>query len=141
MTPRILCTGLAAGFAMMGVSVAASAQELSAAAAERLAAYENTGETRSCIGLNRIRSIDPIDDNHFLVELRNREVWLNTTRGRCSGAAQSFNRLQYRTSGTQLCSGQIVEIIDNATGMSSGACGLGQFELLRPVEANGGASR
>lgn len=141
MKHRNLYTGLAASLAMLGGAFALSAQEMSDEAAERMAGFERTGETRSCLSLSRISRIEPIDDNHFLVEMRNREVWLNTVRGRCVGASSQFNRLQYRMSGNQLCSGQIIEVVDNGTGMYSGGCGLGQFEQLTPVEQADGASR
>ncbi|MGY6660934.1 MAG: DUF6491 family protein [Glycocaulis sp.] len=142
MKPRNLVTGIAAAAAALGMASAVSAQDMSEAAAERLAQFERTGETRTCINITQLRSIQPLDDRHFLIEMRNRDTYLNVVSGRCSHAATSNTYLQYSTTGTQLCRGEIVHVIDNGgQGMLSGSCGLGEFERLTPAGEGGSATR
>ena len=117
-------------------------QEPDAAAAERLAGFERTGETRNCVSLSQVRTIQPLDDRHFLIELRNRETYLNVTLGRCNQAASRNTYLQYSVPANQLCRGEIVNVIDNGPGpFLAGTCGLGDFERLVPVENGDSASR
>lgn len=119
----------------------ALAQEPSERAAERLAQYQETGETRSCVSLSRVSSITPLDDNHFLFEMRGGDVYLNRIRGRCNQAASAFTRIEYRVSGSQLCRGEIVNVVDNSTGLTAGACGFGDFERLERIEDRDAGSR
>ncbi|MGP1275141.1 MAG: DUF6491 family protein [Caulobacterales bacterium] len=143
MKHRMLSTGLMASLALGATAFAASAQEeMSEAAAERLAGYERTGETRTCIGLTRVRSIQPLDDRHFLVEMRNGDMFLNVVNGRCTSAASSHTYLQYSVPGSQLCRNEIVNVIDSGgSGHLAGSCGLGSFESLTPVQDGDSASR
>ena len=106
------------------------APEPSAKAAEILAKYDRTGDTRTCLNINRIRQIRALDDHHFLVRANTSKYYLNITSNTCHGASRATNRLQYTTSIAQLCRNQIVRVIDNTTGIFSGSCGLGSFELL-----------
>lgn len=137
-----ICTGLAASLAILGTSAMASAQEPSEAAAERLAQFERTSETENCVSLRRLRSIQPLDDHHFLIEMRNGDMYLNVVNGRCNRAASAGTYLQYTTSGSQLCRNEIIDVVDNGgAGMLSGSCGLGEFEALTPVDQGDSASR
>lgn len=142
MKHRILSTGLIASIALAGGAFTASAQEMSDAAAEGLAGYERTGETRTCIGLTRLRSIRPLDDRHFLVEMRNGDMYLNVVNGRCTSAASSHTYLQYSVPGSQLCRNEIVTVMDSGgAGHMAGTCGLGSFESLVEIEDGDSASR
>jgi hypothetical protein len=142
MKSRNFITGMAAAAAALGMASAVSAQEMSEAAAERLAQFERTGETRTCVNLAQVRSIQPLDDHHFLVEMRNRDMNLNVVNGRCSRAASAGTYLQYSTTGSHLCRNQIVDVVDNGgQGMLSGSCGLGDFERLTHIEEGESASR
>ncbi len=129
MKKNLLFAGLIA-FAGAGCATAATDSGLSEKAAERLSKYEQTGETRSCLSLTQIDTIDPLDDSHFLVTTRGGGEYLNTISGRCSGASRAGNYIQYTTSINQLCRGEIVRVVDNMTGMTTGSCGLGDFEKL-----------
>lgn len=115
---------------MHAASADDDAPEPSAKAAEILAKYDRTGDTRTCLNINRIRQIRALDDRHFLVRANTSKYYLNITSNTCHGASRATNRLQYTTSIAQLCRNQIVRVIDNTTGIFSGSCGLGSFELL-----------
>lgn len=140
MTLRSIHACLVSG-AVLLIAGPALAQEPTQRAAERLAQYEETGESRTCISTSRIGSMIALDDNHFLVEVRGGEVLLNRVRGRCNQAASAFTRMEYRVSGSQLCRNDIINIVDNSSGLWAGSCSLGDFEGLSRVEADAGATR
>lgn len=109
-------------------------QEMSEAAAERLADFERTGETESCLPLRSIDQIRPLDERHFLVKVGVNDYYLNEVSGRCNSAHRPNYRLQYTTSLSQLCRLEIISVIDNSTGFTAGSCSLGDFERLEKVE-------
>ncbi|HXI88005.1 MAG TPA: hypothetical protein VNH64_11135 [Parvularculaceae bacterium] len=100
-------------------------------AAATLAKFENTGNTESCLNVRTISSITPLSDTEFLVRVGTSRYYLNETHGKCIGAASAFSRLQYTTTTGMLCSNQVVDVVDNSTGFTSGACALGDFQELR----------
>ena len=117
--------------ASLGCATAADETEaLTAKAAERLAEFDSTGETVSCLNVTQIRSIDAIDDSHFLVRATGGDYYLNKVSGRCNSASRAGYRLQYTVSGGQLCRNQIITVVDNSGGFTAGSCGLGSFERL-----------
>ncbi len=130
MDKKLLLAGVFA-IAGVGCATAASGPELSAKAAERLADFEPTGETKSCLSLTQIRSIDAIDDYHFLVETRNGDYYLNTLSHRCSGASRGGYHIQYTVNGGQLCRNEIITVVDSTSGFTAGSCGLNDFEKLQ----------
>ncbi len=139
-TGNITIAAALAAFACLGcASVQASGEQarddMSEKTAARLANYEETGETVSCLNVTRIRSIDALDDKRFLVTATGGDYYLNETSGRCSGAGRFGNALQYTISGGSLCRNQIIDVIDSSTGMTVGACGLGSFEKLNKKPA------
>jgi hypothetical protein len=109
--------------------------EMSEKAAARLAEFEPTGKTRSCMSLTTIRSIDALDESHFLVEAAGGDYYLNKVSGRCSGAGRAGNRLQYTVTTGQLCRNEIITVVDNSQGFTVGSCGLGDYEELQEKPA------
>jgi hypothetical protein len=53
-------------------------------------------------------------------------IYVNRPAGGCSGLTDS-RTLVTRTTSSQLCRGDIATIVDSATGMFQGSCGLGDF--------------
>lgn len=127
MNRSLLFTGVLV-FGVCASAVAAGSKS-SDRAAERLAEFERTGEMTNCMSTRRINTITALDDNHFLVRVSANKYYLNEV-SRCSGASSSFNRLQYRTHGGQLCRNEIIKVVDNSSGFTVGSCGLGGFERL-----------
>ncbi|WP_425409096.1 DUF6491 family protein [Hyphococcus sp.] len=121
---------LAAGCASAGTDN----YEMSERVAERLSKFTATGETETCLSLSRIRSITPLDERHFLVEANVGDYYLNRVSGSCFGAARPGNRIQYTVSGGQLCRNEIINVVDNTSGIPGGSCGLGSYERLEKVE-------
>ncbi|MEL6113459.1 MAG: hypothetical protein AAFR20_11715, partial [Pseudomonadota bacterium] len=98
--------------------------------------YERTGEFQSCLNLRRIAQIKPLDAHYFLVRVNGGRRYLNIVTNGCRGAARSSNRIQYTTSTGRLCRNEIINVVDNTTGVLSGSCGLGSFERLERKEEN-----
>lgn len=140
MTLRSMSACLVSGV-MLLASGPAMAQEPSERAAERLAQYQETGETRSCVSLSRVSSIIPLDDSHFLVDFRGGGMYLNRVRGRCNQAASAFTRIEYRVTASQLCRNDIINVVDNSSGMWAGSCSLGDFIGLEPLDEDAAGSR
>lgn len=137
---RSLSACVVSGAMLLGAG-SALAQQPSERAAERLAQFTETGETRDCVSVSRISSIAALDDNHFLVEMRGGGVYLNRVRGRCNQAGSSFTRLQYTVPTGQLCRGEIINVFDNSSNLWAGSCGLGEFEQLERVDTRSSATR
>ena len=129
-------TAIMLPFALFAASCASSGSsyEMSEAVAERLAKYEKTGETETCLSVRRINAITPLDDRNFLVRVGVNDYYLNQPRGRCAGAARFGNRLQYKVHGGSLCRNEIIQVVDNSSGLTGGSCGLGSFEKLEEVD-------
>lgn len=125
----------AAPFALAAASCASagSSYEMSESVAARLAEFEKTGETETCVNVRRINSITPLDERNFLVRVGVNDYYLNRPRNRCAGADRAFNRLQYKVSGSMLCRNEIVQVVDNSSGLTGGSCGLGVFEKLEKI--------
>lgn len=130
---RVHVIGSSVVFAISAIAAASAFADTTEELPAELAEYELTGETKSCVGLRRIRTIDPIDDRHFLIKVSSKELYLNRANGRCAGADRSNTRLQYKTSLNRLCQHEIVTVVDNSSGFSRGSCGLGSFERLAPI--------
>jgi hypothetical protein len=120
----------AAATAAFGVAYA-GIQEISSKAADTLAHYEPSGESRSCVMMRQIDSIKAADDRLLLVEMNDGSMFLNQPDGSCAGASRSNRRFEYRTSQPSLCAGDILNVVDNSGGYLSGSCSLGRFESLR----------
>jgi Family of unknown function (DUF6491) len=124
---------------LMGVAVAAFAgaacassgsYEMSEKTSARLAEFEQTGDYQTCLGLRQINQIKALDEHNFLVRVGVNQYYLNKVSGRCNGADNTFNRLQYTTSMSQLCRNEIISVVDNTAGFFVGSCSLGDFERL-----------
>ena len=133
MSVKHFVAACAIGLATSAVGLAEEKAEITGLDAA-LQGFERTGEMRSCLNTRTIRSIDRFDDSHWRVETRGGDVYLNVVRGACDGASSSFTALQYSTPTGQLCSGEIVRVIDTSSRFVRGACSLGEYEALTPIE-------
>lgn len=86
-----------------------------------------TGEPVSCLRLSQF-SDTRIRDDHTIDFLRNsRQGWRNSLPQGCSGL-RSANAFTYRVSTGELCSVDIITVLDNVGRLQRGAsCGLGKF--------------
>jgi hypothetical protein len=85
------------------------------------------GEPVSCIPLSQLRETKVRDDWTIDFVGSGDQVWRNTLTSRCPGL-RAENAITYETSLSQLCSTDIVYVLETAGGLHRGpACGLGQF--------------
>ena len=88
------------------------------------------GEPQSCVQLAQVRETR-IRDDWTIDFIAGNRVWRNTLTSRCPGL-RSQNGFTYETSLSQLCSTDIIYVLETAGGLHRGpGCGLGQFV---PVE-------
>lgn len=129
MRARVLpAIGLAAILASCSTAPApqgrsASAQkELDEALAGRVA-----GPPVRCLPSYRADQMQIVDDWTILYR-DGRTIYVQTPRGGCPGISSGRNTLVVKLRGTtDLCDGQINELVDLSTGMQGGACVFGPF--------------
>ncbi|MEX0643884.1 MAG: hypothetical protein WD076_01130 [Parvularculaceae bacterium] len=126
---RLFLTGILPAV-LAGAFATPAGADSSDKAAERLAEFERTGDTTTCLSLRSVSQITPLSETQFLVRVGVSDYYLNEVSGRCANADSAFTRLEYTTSLSQLCRGEIIRVVDNGTGMLAGSCGLGDFERL-----------
>ena len=102
-----------------------------ASADRKLPAVRVTGSAQSCIPLPIMQTVVR-DDRTIDFYSGQRRGWRNTLTSDCSGLG-SEKAFTYETSLTQLCSSDIIYVLQNWGGEfhRGGSCGLGQFT---PVE-------
>lgn len=103
--------------------------------------YVLTGEARNCVMLTRVDTIDRVDERAWIVTMRGGDQYLNRVGRGCRQAASPFTYISYRVPTSQLCRGEIVQVVDNTSHIPMGSCALGEFESLSPVGGDDAASR
>lgn len=91
--------------------------------------YEATGEVKRCISLNRISTTRVLDDKTILFKMRGRKHYVNRMKHACPSLKRE-ERFMYKTSIGQLCSIDIITVLDSF-GRSWASCGLGKFEEIK----------
>jgi hypothetical protein len=92
---------------------------------------EVAGAPESCVPLSHIRETRVRDD--WTIDFMNggKSGYRNALTARCPGL-KSANAITYETSLTQLCSTDIVYVLETAGGLHRGpSCSLGQFVPIR----------
>ena len=92
--------------------------------------YELTGESRSCLSLTRIDTIDTVNESAWLVTTKNRDTYLTRVGRGCRSATRPFTYISYSVPGSQLCRGEIVSVMDQGSNTVVGSCSIGEFEEL-----------
>ncbi|WP_235977397.1 DUF6491 family protein [Sandaracinobacteroides hominis] len=98
------------------------------------------GDPVNCIQMNQIRDTTVRDDQTIDFRMRNGQVMRNTLPRSCPnlGFQRAFG---YRNTTNQLCSVDMITVIQQGGGPSRGAsCGLGQFVPMKPAPAEDAAA-
>jgi hypothetical protein len=104
------------------------------AAQAATAAVEKVPGTVSCVMLSAVDSSQVIDDKTIIFKMRGKKYYKNTLPYSCPrlGSEKAFS---YKTSINQLCSVDIITVLETGGGLRDGAsCGLGKFEPYTPPE-------
>jgi hypothetical protein len=94
-------------------------------------AEERDLDSEHCVRINDIEKIDIVDADTLVFRMRRGKVYKNELPHRCPGL-RSNDTLMYRSSVGQLCSVDVVTILEDwGFGFAPGAsCGLGMFEPI-----------
>ena len=122
---RLLALALVLSVAGIGTSVAQDDVN------EPDDAEERDLDSEHCVRINDIEKIDIVDADTLVFRMRRGKVYKNELPHRCPGL-RSNDTLMYRSSVGQLCSVDVVTILEDwGFGFAPGAsCGLGMFEPI-----------
>ena len=122
--------------ATIGLCACATASEPTQRSASAQRQYDNLlagkvpGKAEKCLPTYRSNDMTIIDDNTILFR-DGRTVYVNQPLGGCQSLSRSGSALVTRNIGPQLCRGDLATVVDNSSGMSLGACSLGDFVPYR----------
>ena len=102
-----------------------------AALSDELRNYEPAGQPVSCVSQRDLRGNRSAGDAIIFTGPGDR-IWVNRPAGGCPGVGAGRS-LVTRTSSTQLCRGDIANVVDLVSGHSGGGCPLGDFVPYRRV--------
>ena len=129
----LVIVGLMAGFAPQGMSDDETPkdekEQTALADFEALKKYAPTGEVKRCVSLNRIQSTKVLDDRTIFFKMRGKKHYVNRMSRKCPSLKRE-ERFMYKTSIGQLCSVDIITVLDSF-GRSWASCGLGKFEEIK----------
>lgn len=91
--------------------------------------YDFTGELKNCVPLHALKESKVIDDQTIFFRGPGKTAYLNKLPRTCS-RLDVEERFAYQTSIGQLCSLDVITVVDNF-GRSWNRCGLGKFEELK----------
>ena len=85
------------------------------------------GKAKSCINRNDQRNMTVISDDILVFSSRRKAktIYINKPPGGCPGADRYI--MSYRRTTSSLCSGEIIQLIDNMSGSTMGSCTFGDF--------------
>ena len=90
----------------------------------------------NCVSLGSIRDTRVLDDHNILFRLNGRKEVVNHLPRRCPGLGRE-RRFGYRTSLSQLCSQDIIWVIEDPPIYMGSHCGLGKFEpYIAPADTS-----
>ena len=92
-----------------------------------------TGESRNCLPLTLIRETHVRSDQVIDFEVSGGQIYRNTLPRRCPRLGFE-ERFGYRTSLNQLCSTDIITVLDTSPGVVGPSCGLGRFQPVTLAE-------
>jgi hypothetical protein len=114
-------------FALVPLALTACSDQGPAKRAAVAPAAKVVGDPKCCVRLAEIRETRIRDDWTIDFIGGGDRVWRNTLTARCPGL-RAANAITYKTSLSQLCSTDIVYVLETTGGVHRGpACGLGQF--------------
>ena len=97
------------------------------------------GEPVSCVTTRNIRKTDAVTDRVVLFHMNNGRTYRNDLPHSCPQLTRNGSAFSYRTTTSQLCAVDIVQVSEPSTGFGYGACTLGKFtryELPEGVNRN-----
>lgn len=134
MRPAALLIIAAASSACAASAVGEPRTAMAETALTRALAGKVAGPPVKCLPPLRANDMTIIDDNTILFRQGRNLVYRNDPPGGCSPLSRGRFALVTRTIGSGLCRGDIAQVVDLTTGMSAGACSLGEFVPYRTAQ-------
>ena len=91
------------------------------------------GEPRNCINSRGVDAIR-ISDDTLLYRESGRLVYQNKLRGPCPGLTRGDDIMVTESFSGQLCSGDLIRLVDRTSGIQGPVCGLGEFVPYRKAK-------
>lgn len=101
-----------------------------AATLDKALAGKVAGEKMSCINREPQTSLTVVSNSVLLYRVNRKLVYRNDLIGSCNGLAYGDTMI-VRSYGSQLCRGDLTTSANLMTGMTTGACALGDFVPYR----------
>jgi hypothetical protein len=130
---RLIPIAAAIACSVVAFAPAQSANDRAARKAEAIAAAKPAGAPVDCVSLSQISETRVRNDQIIDFYMRGGKVYRNTLPNSCPqlGFEESFS---YKTSPSQLCSSDIITVLQHMGGLRQGAsCGLGTFQPVTGV--------
>jgi len=99
---------------------------------DKLLAGKTAGRAAKCLPLQRSNDMVVIDDDTILYR-DGRTTHVNQPLGGCNRLGRGSYALVTRSTGSQLCRGDIANVVDLSTGVTVGSCALGDFVPYKPA--------
>ncbi|UTW59903.1 hypothetical protein KFE96_06265 [Kordiimonas sp. SCSIO 12603] len=99
---------------------------------KELAKYEQTGETKACIKVSRIRNTKVLDDYTIIFNGRNKTSYLVNLENRCHGLGFEES-IAYTVRAGSLCRSDIFSVINRGGGFIRSTCGFASFEVMKKL--------
>ena len=99
---------------------------------DKMLVGKTAGRAAKCLPLQRSNDMVVIDDDTILYR-DGRTTYVNHPLGSCNLLGRGSYALVTRSSGSQLCRGDIANVVDASTGMTVGSCALGDFVPYKPA--------
>lgn len=93
----------------------------------QLLAGKVAGPPQSCLPGYRSRDMVVIDDRTIAFRESPGRVWVMNPRNACNLLSSGPHALVTRTPTTQMCSGDIGQVVDTLSGATVGSCVMGDF--------------
>ena len=92
------------------------------------------GKPKTCVSLTQIQSTNIVDNSTIDFKMKGGKTFRNTLSHSCPGLRRD-DAFSYRTSTSQLCSVDIIHVLENYGGrLQQGAgCGLGKFQQIEKI--------
>jgi len=103
-----------------------------ASLSEQLRGYEPAGPPLSCVPLRQLHGNKSAGEGAIVFSAAGGRRYVNRPSAGCP-QMQFGRHLQFRTSGSQICRGEIVTVVEPSFGGDFGSCVLGDFEPYRRV--------
>ena len=93
----------------------------------QLTAGKIAGSPMSCLPSWRSNDMIVIDDNTIAFRDGTKRVYVNHMQGGCLNISRGGNALVTRTTGSNLCRGDIAQVLDTTSRIPMGSCVFGDF--------------